>query len=89
VRLELLEGLRRIVDESKAGALAATKLGLETEDGDLIFGGLVKLAQFLSELILGDIRSVGVEDITVFAFFIRQLLKEMVISVGARDQRTE
>jgi len=65
VRLELLHGLGRVVDEGEAGALATTELGAETEDGDLVLGGLVELGELLAELILGDVGAVGVEDVTV------------------------
>jgi hypothetical protein len=74
--LELLEGLGRIVNESEASALATTELGLEAEDGDLVLGGLVQLAQFLSELILGDIRSIGMEDIAIVCTLVRKFLED-------------
>ena len=64
VRLELLQGLAGVVDESEAGALATTILGAETEDGDLVLLGLVEGAELVAELILGDVGAVGVEDIT-------------------------
>jgi hypothetical protein len=65
VGLELLHGLGAVVDEGKAGALATAVLGAETEDGDLVLVGLVQLGELLAELILGDVRAVGVEDVTV------------------------
>lgn len=65
VGLELLHGLGRVVDESKASGLATTVLGAETEDGDLVLGGLVELGELLAELILGDVGAVGVKDVTV------------------------
>jgi hypothetical protein len=65
VGLELLHGLGAVVDEGKAGALATTVLGAETEDGDLVLVGLVQLGELLAELILGDVRAVGVQDVTV------------------------
>lgn len=65
VGLELLHGLGAVVDEGEAGALATTVLGAETEDGDLVLLGLVELGELLAELILGDVRAVGVEDVTV------------------------
>jgi hypothetical protein len=64
VGLELLHGLVGVVDESEASGLATTVLGAETEDGDLVLVGLVELGQLLAELILGDVGTVGVEDIT-------------------------
>lgn len=65
VWLELLHGLWGVVDERETGALAATVLGLEAEDGDLVLGGLVELRELAAELVLGDIWAVWVEDITV------------------------
>lgn len=63
VRLELLQGLLGVVDQSEAGALATTVLCAETEDGDLVLVGLVQVGQLLPELILGDVGAVGVEDV--------------------------
>ncbi len=63
--LKLLQRLWRIIYKRKAGCLSTTKLSLETEDVDLIFVGLVHLGEFASELILGDIGAVWVEDITI------------------------
>lgn len=65
MRLELLQGLSGVVDESEAGALATTVLGAETEDGDLVLVGLVERRDLFAELILGDVGTVGVEDVTV------------------------
>ena len=64
VRLELLHGLVGVVDESETSRLATTVLGAETENGDLVLVGLVELGELLAELILGDVGTVGVEDIT-------------------------
>jgi hypothetical protein len=63
VRLKLLESVDRIVDEREAGALAATELGAETEDGYLILLCLVEFAKLASELVLGHVGAIGVEDI--------------------------
>lgn len=65
VRLELLHCLGRVVDKSEAGGLAATELGAQTEDGDLVLAGLVKTGELVTELILGDVGAVGVQDVTV------------------------
>jgi len=65
VGLELLHGLGAVVDEGETSALATTVLGAETEHGDLVLVGLVQLGELLAELILGDVRAVGVEDVTV------------------------
>lgn len=66
VRLELLQGLGGVVDESEAGALTTTVLCAETEDGDLVLVGLVQVGQLVTELILGDVGAVGVEDVPKF-----------------------
>lgn len=63
MRLELLQGLGGVVDQSEAGALTTTVLCAETEDGDLVLVGLVQVGQLLTELVLGDVRAVGVEDV--------------------------
>jgi hypothetical protein len=65
VWLELLHGLGGVVEEGEAGALAATELCAETEDGDLVLGGLVQLGELLAELILGHVGARWVEDVTV------------------------
>ena len=61
--LELLHRLVRVVDESKAGALAATVVRLETEDGNILLLGLVELAELTTEFVLGNVGAVGVEDV--------------------------
>ena len=70
MRLELLQGLSGVVDESEPSALATTILRAETENRDLVLVGLVEVGQLIAELILGDVGAVGVEDIPVL---IRQL----------------
>ena len=65
VGLELLHGLGAVVDEGEAGGLAATELGAESEDGDLLLAGLVHGRELLAELLLGDVGTTGVEDVTV------------------------
>lgn len=82
VRLELLHGLGGVVNEGKAGSLAATELGAETEDGDLVLLGLVEAGELVAELILGDVGAVGVEDVpakrqsahTAFACFASSII---------------
>jgi hypothetical protein len=64
--LELLHSLGAVVDESKAGALATTEVCLEAEDGDILLLGLVELTELATELVLGDVRAVGVEDIAIW-----------------------
>lgn len=65
VRLELLQSLVRVVDEGKAGALAATILGTETEDGNLVLVGLVEIGQLVAKLVLRDVGTVRVEDVPI------------------------
>lgn len=65
VWLELLEGLWGIVNEGEAGGLAATELGLETEDVDLVLGALVQLSELATEVVLGHVGAVWVQDVTV------------------------
>lgn len=65
VGLELLHGLGGVVDESEASGLAATELGAQTEDGDLVLAGLVHASKLVAELILGDVGTVGVQDVTI------------------------
>jgi hypothetical protein len=40
---------------------------LEAEDGDIVLLGLVKLSELATELVLGDVRAVGVENIAIMA----------------------
>lgn len=65
VWLELLHGLGGVVEEGESGALAATVLCPEAEDGHLVLGGLVELGELLAELILGNVGARWVEDVTV------------------------
>jgi hypothetical protein len=65
LRLELLHGLGRVVDEGETGCLATTELRAQTEDGDLVLLGLVHGGKLLTELLLGDVGAAGVQDVTV------------------------
>lgn len=65
MRLEPLHRLARVVNERKAGGLAATELCPQAEDGDLVLVALVQLRELGAELVLGDIGAVRVEDVTV------------------------
>lgn len=92
--LELLHRLGAVVDEGEAGALAATVLGAETEAGNLLLVGLVELGELGAELILGDVRAVGVQDVTVCRKMIQSLAQgvpslclSMTISLCARRAR--
>lgn len=96
VGLELLHRLGAVVDEGEAGALAATVLGAETEAGNLLLVGLVELGELGAELILGDVRAVGVQDVTVcrkkdqsLAQGVPSLCLPMKISLCARPARGE
>lgn len=62
--LELLHGFGGVVDEGKAGGLAATELGAQTEGLDLVLLGLVEAGELLAELILGDVGAAGVQNVT-------------------------
>ncbi len=63
--LELLHGLGGVVDQSKARRLAASKVCAQTEDADLVLVCLVDARQLVAQLILGDVRTVGVEDVPI------------------------
>jgi len=63
VGLELLQGFGRIVYEGETGSFTTTILSSESEDVDLLFAGLVKLSEFTSEFVLGDVGAVWVKDI--------------------------
>lgn len=65
MRLKFLQGLVGIVNEGEASALATTVLSAETENGDLVLVGLVEVGKLITELVLGDIGAVGVEDIPI------------------------
>jgi len=67
VGLELLHGLGGVVDEGEASGLATTELCAETKDIDLLLVGLVHASELLAEVILGDVGTTGVEDVTVNA----------------------
>jgi hypothetical protein len=65
MRLELLQRLWRIVDESETGCLSTTILCLQTEYVDLVFARLVEFGELGSEFVLCNVGTVGVENITV------------------------
>lgn len=64
MRLELLHGLGRVVDESETSGLATTEVGAQTEDVDLLGGSLVQAGELLAEGGLGDAGLARVEDVT-------------------------
>jgi hypothetical protein len=63
VWFELLHGLDGVVDEGEAGGFAATICGAQAEDVDLVLVGFVDGGELISEVVLGDIGAVGVEDV--------------------------
>lgn len=65
VGLELLHGLGGVIDEGEASGLATTEVGAQTEDGDLFLLSLVQATELLAELLLGDVGTVGVQNVTV------------------------
>lgn len=65
VGFELLHGLDRVVDQGEPGGLATTVLRPHAEHVDLVLVGLVHFGEFRAEVVLGDVGSVGVQDITV------------------------
>lgn len=79
--LEVLHGLGGVVEEGEAGALAATVLRAETEDGHLVLVGLVEAGELLAELVLGDVGARWVEDVTV------EMEKFLLVSVRCASRR--
>ena len=65
MRLKLLQGFGGVVDERETSCLSTTKLSLKTENIDLVLVGLVEFGKLASELVLGDVGTVWVEDITI------------------------
>ena len=52
-----------LIHQTETGGLSTTEVGSESEDGDGVFVGLVQFGQSRSQLVLGDIGSVGVQDV--------------------------
>lgn len=82
--LELLHGLVRVVHQRETGALAATVLRAEAEDGHLVFVGLVQVGDLVAEFVFGDVGAVGVEDVPT-SLLVRWLLD----GVGVGGGRTQ
>lgn len=61
--LESLGVSNGLVDQTETGRLSTTELGSETEDRDSVLVSLVKLGQLLSQLVLGDVSSVWVQNV--------------------------
>lgn len=65
MRLKLLHHLMAVVYQSEPSRFASAVLCAETEAGYLVFVGLVEFGELLTELVLGDVGAVGVENVTV------------------------
>lgn len=61
--LESLSVSNGLVDQTETSRLSTTELGSETEDRDSVLVSLVKLGQLLSQLVLGDVSSVWVQNV--------------------------
>lgn len=61
--LESLGVSNGLVNQTETSGLSTTKLGSETENRDSVLVSLVQLSQSLSQLILGDVSSVWVQDV--------------------------
>jgi hypothetical protein len=64
VWFELLHGLDGVVDEGEACRFAATVGSTQAEDIDLVLVGFVDGGELVTEVVLGDVCAVGVEDVT-------------------------
>ncbi len=80
--LELLGKVHRVVDEGKAGRLAATEVRLEAEGEHAIGGALVHLGQLLPDLGLGHGGPVGVEDVDNHLATSQQLVGHVLASTN-------
>lgn len=61
--LELLSVSNRVVNKTETSGSTTTVLGSEAKDGDGILVSLVGRSKLLSELVLGDVGSVWVENL--------------------------
>jgi hypothetical protein len=59
VGFELLQRLRRIINERKSSGLSTTILSSKSKDVDFCFVGLVELGKFISELLFRNVGSIG------------------------------
>lgn len=73
VRLKLQHSLGRVVHQGKAGGLAATKVRPQAKNVDLVLGSLVQGCQLVAQLLLGDVGTVGVQDVTGLLAFVDAL----------------
>ena len=58
--VELLSSVKRIIDEGEAGGSATTKLGLETENRNVLILGLEGLSELALDVGLRDVGQLGV-----------------------------
>ncbi len=65
VGLEFLHGLDAVVDQGETRGFAATVLRPHAEDVDLVFVGFVNFGELRAQVILGHVRAVGVQDVTI------------------------
>jgi len=63
VGFEFFKSVIRVVNQCEPSRLATSILCAETKNGDLVLVGLVQLSELGPEIVLGDIRSVGVENV--------------------------
>lgn len=61
--LESLSVSDRLVDQTETGRLSTTEVGSETENRDSVLVSIVQVRQLLSQLVLGDVSSVWVQDV--------------------------
>lgn len=71
-----LQRILAIVNQGESGGLSSSELGPESEDDDLVFGGLVHAGQLLPELILGYIGSGRVENVHDHLLTLEQTVRE-------------
>lgn len=62
---EFLQGLGRVVDEGKSGGLSTTIVGAETKYRYLFLASFVEFSKLRSEVILFDVCSVRMKDVTI------------------------
>lgn len=79
--LEFLQSLGGVVDESKSRGHATTIACAKTEDGNLVLGGFVDGRELLTEIILGEIGKVWVQNVTVVV--ISELAKDPICMQNA------
>lgn len=63
VGFEFFYGFGGVIDEGKVSGFVIIELGVEIEDGNLIFLGFVEGSEFFVEVFFGDVGVIGVEDV--------------------------